>query len=59
MGTPIPSNRGYFEKNNALPSLIRNVAPGKKCKSNKRNPMFIPESRVRSNGFQIKPLDHD
>jgi DNA mismatch repair ATPase MutL len=45
-GTKVFENSGYFEKKYALPSLIRNIAPGKKSKINKRTPMFIPESRV-------------
>jgi hypothetical protein len=33
IGIPHTENSGYFEKKYALPSLIRNVAPGKKCKN--------------------------
>jgi hypothetical protein len=32
IGIPHTIKSGYFGKKNALPSLIRNIAPGKKSK---------------------------
>ena len=56
------SNSGYFEKKYALPSLIRKQPLEKSPKINKRTPMFIPKSRVKSvitNNHTLKRLKNN